>query len=149
MTATHQLKTAVTSVAYAGRALFLASISSNPCTTEDLGSADSFTNVLLISLTNALLGMDANDPPKTLATMQLIGSIFSNVSTENSLYMFTAFETRLFLILLFVFWLQLVALDDNGDGPAFLSNICFSEWLDEFLCRLFSLLLHLEPSNVL
>ncbi|KAJ8640128.1 hypothetical protein MRB53_016822 [Persea americana] len=121
MTATHQLKTAVTSVAYAGRALFLASISSNPCTTEDLGGADSFTNVLLISLTKALLGMDANDPPKTLATMQLIGSIFSN----------------------------LAALDDNGDGPAFLSNIGFSEWLDEFLCRLFSLLLHLEPSNVL
>lgn len=149
MTATHQLKTAVTSVAYAGRALFLASISSNPCTTEDLGSADSFTNVLLISLTNALLGMDANDPPKTLATMQLIGSIFSNVSTENSLYMFIASETRLFLILLFVFWLQLAALDDNGDEPAFLANISFSEWLDEFLCRLFSLLLHLEPSNVL
>jgi hypothetical protein len=24
--------------------------------------------------------MDANDPPKTIATMQLIGSIFSNVS---------------------------------------------------------------------
>lgn len=149
MTATHQLKTAVTSVAYAGRALFLASISSNPCTTEDLGSADSFTNVLLISLTNALLGMDANDPPKTLATMQLIGSIFSNVSTENSLYMFIASETCLFLILLFVFWLQLAALDDNGDEPAFLANINFSEWLDEFLCRLFSLLLHLEPSNVL
>lgn len=63
--------------------------------------------------------------------------------------MFTASETRLFLILLFVFWLQLAALDDNGDGPAFLSNIGFSEWLDEFLCRLFSLLLHLEPSNVL
>lgn len=148
MTATHQLKTAVTSVAYAGRALFLASLSSNPCTTDDLGSADALTNVLLISLTNALLGMDANDPPKTLATMQLIGSIFSNVSTKLSSYMFTASETC-FLILLFVLWLQLAALDDNGDGPAFLADISFSEWLDEFLCRLFSLLLHLEPANVL
>lgn len=63
--------------------------------------------------------------------------------------MFIASETRLFLILLFVFWLQLAALDDNVDEPAFLANINFSEWLDEFLCRLFSLLLHLEPSNVL
>jgi hypothetical protein len=26
--------------------------------------------------------MDANDPPKTLATMQLLGSIFSNVRVK-------------------------------------------------------------------
>ncbi|EOY11864.1 Proteasome activating protein 200 isoform 8 [Theobroma cacao] len=75
----------------------------------------------MISLSNALLGMDANDPPKTLATMQLIGSIFSNMAM----------------------------LDDNIDELSFMPMIRFSEWLDEFFCRLFSLLLHLEPSSVL
>lgn len=79
MTATHQLKTAVTSVAYVGRALFLASLLSST-QKEDLQTVDSFMDIVAISLSNALLGMDANDPPKTLATMQLIGSIFSNVS---------------------------------------------------------------------
>lgn len=80
MTATHQLTTAVMSVAYSGRVLYLTSFMSSfqegdPRTTND------FIDLLVISLSNALLGMDANDPPKTLATMQLIGSIFSNVST--------------------------------------------------------------------
>lgn len=80
MTATHQLKTAVTSVAYAGRALLLSSVSAAQ-QTNDLETADALMDLLMVSLSNALLGMDANDPPKTLATMQLIGSIFSNVST--------------------------------------------------------------------
>lgn len=75
MTATHQLKSAVASVAFAGRPLFLTSLTASPM---DHGS-DSFADLLMISLSNALLGMDANDPPKTLATMQLLGSIFSNV----------------------------------------------------------------------
>lgn len=82
MTATHQLKTAVTSVAYAGRSLFLAPVSVLPMKPDDVGGADVFTDLLMISLSNALLGMDANDPPKTMATMQLIGSVFSNVSTK-------------------------------------------------------------------
>nr|DAD24254.1 TPA_asm: hypothetical protein HUJ06_025717 [Nelumbo nucifera] len=120
MTATHQLKTAVTSVAYAGRALFLASFSSSSSKADDLGNTDGFVDLLMISLSNTLLGMDANDPPKTLATMQLIGSVFSNIAS----------------------------LDDK-DGSSFMPTISFSEWLDEFLCRLFSLLLHLEPSTVL
>lgn len=78
MTATHQLKSAVTSVAFAGRALLLASVS-EPIQTDDLGATDISMDLLRISLSNALFGMDANDPPKTLATMQLISSIFSNV----------------------------------------------------------------------
>lgn len=40
-------------------------------------------------------------------------------------------------------------MDDNGNGPAFLQTLSFSEWLDEFFCRLFSLLQHLEPSSVM
>jgi proteasome activator subunit 4 len=117
MTATHQLKIAVMSVAFVGRSLFL---TSQTTSVESVEGGDEFTDLLMISLSNALLGMDANDPPKTLATMQLIGSIFSN----------------------------LAYLDDNIDDSSFMPMIRFSEWLDEFLCRLFSLLLHLEPSSV-
>ncbi|PPR91638.1 hypothetical protein GOBAR_AA29036 [Gossypium barbadense] len=122
LTATHQLKTAVMSVAFAGRSLFFTSLSSSSVKSADLeGGDDTFIALLMISLSNALLGMDANDPPKTLATMQLIGSIFSNMAM----------------------------LDDNMDELSFMPMIRFSEWLDEFFCRLFSLLLHLEPSSVL
>lgn len=82
MTATHQLKTAVTSVAFSGRSLFFMSLSTSSMETDDANDADMFRDLLMISLTNSLLGMDANDPPKTLASMQLIGSIFSNVTTN-------------------------------------------------------------------
>ncbi|CAL5202430.1 unnamed protein product [Lathyrus oleraceus] len=122
MTATHQLKIAVMSVAFVGRSLFYTSVSASSMKKVDLGSGDeTFIDLIGVSLSNALLGMDANDPPKTLATMQLIGSIFSN----------------------------LALLDDKIDDLSFMPMIRFSEWLDEFLCRLFSLLLHLEPSSVL
>lgn len=81
MTATHQLKIAVMSLAFVGRSLFLTSLSDSAVNAVDLGGDDYLIDLLMVSLSNALLGMDANDPPKTLATMQLIGSIFSNVST--------------------------------------------------------------------
>ncbi|GMH05877.1 hypothetical protein Nepgr_007717 [Nepenthes gracilis] len=119
MTATHQLKTAVTSVAYSARSLFFTSLSSPTVNANDPAKAEAI-DLLMISLSNALLGMDANDPPKTLATMQLVGSIFSNMA----------------------------ALEDSTDELSPISAVCFSEWLDEFLCRLFSLLQHLEPSSV-
>ncbi|CAM8952984.1 unnamed protein product [Rhodiola kirilowii] len=118
MTATHQLKTAVTSVAYTGRSLLLSALSDSSMNSDELGVPDVNIGLLMVSLSNALLGMDANDPPKTLATMQLIGSLFSNMAI----------------------------LEDNF---GFMPTIQFSEWLDEFFCRLFSLLLHLEPNSVL
>ncbi|KAG5138566.1 hypothetical protein JHK82_023297 [Glycine max] len=122
MTATHQLKIAVMSVAFVGRSLFYTSVSASSMKPIDLGGGDeTFIDLVGVSLSNALLGMDANDPPKTLATMQLIGSIFSN----------------------------LALLDDKIDDLSFMPMIRFSEWLDEFLCRLFSLLLHLEPGSVI
>lgn len=122
MTATHQLKIAVMSVAFVGRSLFLTSLSASAVKLVDLGGGgEEFIDLMMVSLSNALLGMDANDPPKTLATMQLIGSVVSN----------------------------LASLNDNIDELPSLPMICFSEWLDEFLCRLFSLLLHLEPSSVI
>ncbi|XP_019430869.1 PREDICTED: proteasome activator subunit 4-like [Lupinus angustifolius] len=121
MTAIHQLKIAVMSVAFVGRSLFFTSLSASSMKPLDIGGGDdAFIDLVGLSLSNALLGMDANDPPKTMATMQLIGSIFSN----------------------------LALLDDNIDDLSFMPMIRFSEWLDEFLCRLFSLLLHLEPSSV-
>jgi proteasome activator subunit 4 len=81
MTATHQLKIAVMSVAFVGRSLFYTSVSASSMKQVDVGGGDeAFIDLVGVSLSNALLGMDANDPPKTLATMQLIGSIFSNVS---------------------------------------------------------------------
>lgn len=82
MTAIHQLKIAVMSVAFVGRSLFFTSLSASSMKPVDLGGGgDAFIDLVGVSLSNALLGMDANDPPKTLATMQLIGSIFSNVSS--------------------------------------------------------------------
>ncbi|XP_051128404.1 proteasome activator subunit 4 [Andrographis paniculata] len=123
MTATHQLKSAVTSVAFAGRSLLFTSLSDLHMNSSSFSGAHSYGDLLMISLSNSLFGMDANDPPKTLATLQLIGSIFSSMST----------------------------LDDNinvNQGSA-IPSFCASEWLDEFLCRLFSLLQHLESSNIL
>ncbi|KAL8033297.1 hypothetical protein ABFX02_13G151400 [Erythranthe guttata] len=121
MTATHQLKTAVTSIAFAGRSLFFSSLSALPMDSTNVSGLNSYADLLMISLSNALLGMDANDPPKTLATMQLLGSLFSNMST----------------------------VDDNINEGSLIPSLRFSEWLDEFFCRLFSLLQHLEPSSVL
>ncbi|CAE5967104.1 unnamed protein product [Arabidopsis arenosa] len=121
-TATHQLKTAMMSVAFAGRSILQSSMSTAKA--QDLGGdVDDrmFLDLIGISLSNALLGMDANDPPKTLATMQLIGSIFSNMAV----------------------------LDDSSDDLSFMTMASFSEWLDEFLCRLIALLQHLEPNSVI
>jgi len=95
MTATHQLKIAVMSVAFVGRSLFYTSVSVSSMKPIDLGGGDeAFIDLVGVSLSNALLGMDANDPPKTLATMQLIGSIFSNVS-----FQFFDILTKNFLLL--------------------------------------------------
>ncbi|EEC80455.1 hypothetical protein OsI_22659 [Oryza sativa Indica Group] len=116
-TATHQLKNAVTSVAFSGRALILSSLCSSQ--SDDSSTADTLNDLIVTSLSNALLGMDANDPPKTIATMQLIGSIFSNLATAGF----------------------------SDDVPAFLQTSYLSEWLDEFFCRLFSVLQNLESSS--
>lgn len=48
-----------------------------------------------------------------------------------------------------IFDVQIALLEDQMDEPSFMQTVSFSEWLDEFFCRLFSLLQHLEPSSVL
>lgn len=45
--------------------------------------------------------------------------------------------------------LQMAVLDDTSDDLSFMTMATFSEWLDEFLCRLISLLQHLEPNSVM
>ena len=77
VTATHQLKTAIISVAFTLRPL-LASIADS----DSLCENPLTSNLLTVCLSTSLLGLDANDPPKALATMQLIASLFSNVSLE-------------------------------------------------------------------
>ncbi|XP_020109753.1 proteasome activator subunit 4-like isoform X2 [Ananas comosus] len=118
MTATHQLKTALTSVAFAGRAIFLVSTfaQTDKCDTADVSLA-----LVLNSLSNALLGIDANDPPKTLASMQLICSIYSSLTIIGS----------------------------SDSEPVFQQTISLSEWLDCFFSRLFSLLRHAESTGVI
>ena len=65
---THQLKTAVTSVAFSGPSPFLTSLSTS-AKSDDLVGADVFIGLLSISLSNTLPGRDANDPHQTLAIL--------------------------------------------------------------------------------
>ncbi|EPS72801.1 hypothetical protein M569_01955, partial [Genlisea aurea] len=121
MTATHQLKSALTSIAFAARSLYFATLGKLPQGSVVVNGSPSYSDVLIISLSNALLGLDANDPPKTLATVQLIGSLFTSIST----------------------------LDDSYNEGSLIASFHMPEWLDEFLDQLFSLLQHLEPSNTM
>lgn len=50
---------------------------------------------------------------------------------------------------LFIFHFQISSLDEVMDVASAIPSFCFTEWLDEFLYRLFSLLQHLEPNSVL
>lgn len=68
-------------MAFTSRAFFLASLCASQ-TDDEVCYYESLPDLIVVSLSNALLGMDANDPPKTMATMQLIGSIFSCVGTS-------------------------------------------------------------------
>ena len=89
ITATHQLETAITTVALSARALLLASIKGsleNSVVRTELPAGYSSNEVLgsckdtlELALMNTLSGLDANDPPKTIATLQLLCSIFSSV----------------------------------------------------------------------
>lgn len=106
MTATHQLKTALTSVAFAGRAIFLVSTfaQTDKCDTADVSLA-----LILNSLSNALLGIDANDPPKTLASMQLICSIYLSVSEDalvSTCTMMNVYPNGLFVLSVNYNWKQ-------------------------------------------
>lgn len=83
ITATHQLQTAVTSLALVVRPILLASAkeaAAGHSPMVDSESATSFKDTLVMAMFNTLMGLDANDPPKTLATMQFYCSVLSSVS---------------------------------------------------------------------
>ncbi|KAJ3677568.1 hypothetical protein LUZ60_003292 [Juncus effusus] len=89
-TATHQLRIAISSVAYAGRAFILST-----------SNFEDFKDLIVKFLSFAILAFDANDPQKTVAAMDLICSIFSNISAETicSSEWLDEFFSRLFLLL--------------------------------------------------
>jgi proteasome activator subunit 4 len=77
------LQTAVTSLALVSRAIILASAKEEAAEQSlmlDSESATSLKETLVMAMFNTLMGLDANDPPKTLATMQFYCSVFSSVS---------------------------------------------------------------------
>ncbi|CAK9879125.1 unnamed protein product [Sphagnum jensenii] len=73
----------------------------------------------VVAMFDTLFGMDADDPPETLATLELYWSVFSSVGV----------------------------LGDQSDGGSDVLPIDWSDWLNEFLSHLFTLLVHLEPSS--
>jgi proteasome activator subunit 4 len=82
ITATHQLQTAVTSLALVAHAIILASSTQGSTQQDGILESDAVPSpkeTLVVAMFDTLLGMDANDPPKTLATLQLYCSVFSSV----------------------------------------------------------------------
>lgn len=96
ITATHQLESSLTTLALAARALLLASAkeSSSEVVSAEIDTAvdkvvsgldvslSECRSTLAVAMFSTLLGLDANDPPKTLATLQLYCSVISSVSAE-------------------------------------------------------------------
>lgn len=83
ITATHQLETALGTLALAARPILLASTrhSQNAdMSSETRESLLKCKKTIVDALFSTLLGLDANDPPKTLATLQLYCSVLSSVS---------------------------------------------------------------------
>lgn len=122
ITATHQLETALGTLALAARPILLASTrhSQNAdMSSETRESLLKCKKTIVDALFSTLLGLDANDPPKTLATLQLYCSVLSSVGVIG-------------------------AKEDGGSGAL---PIDWSKWLDDFLSRLFVLLVNLEPST--
>lgn len=83
---THQLQTAVTSLALVSRAIILASAKEEGTEHShmlDTESATTLKDTLVMAMFSTLMGLDANDPPKTLATMQFYCSVLSSVSLHS------------------------------------------------------------------
>lgn len=150
-TAIHQLNIALSSVSAAGRAFLLYS---SPANSTDLKE---FSNLVKKFLSVALVALDANDPPKTCRAMELICSVFSNVSSEliNSkicsllLKILCIHCHYLFFLFLFFFFSFQIPTAGLMENEIMLNKIfCLSDWLDEFLCRLFCLLRNMDSDNI-
>lgn len=112
VTATHQLESALRMLALSARAILL----------YDAQNGDKSFAALKTCLANAMFntlpGLDANDPPKTIATMQLYCSVLSSVGR----------------------------IDCEEDTSTGRFPVDWSSWVDNFLGRLFTLLVNLDPS---
>ncbi|EFJ17083.1 hypothetical protein SELMODRAFT_179234 [Selaginella moellendorffii] len=120
ITATHQLELAIKTLALCTRPILLfyqRETASNKENQLTAGPAVRYRDALLGSMFKTIPGLDANDPLKTLATMQLYCSVLSSVS-------------------------NLQDPDHNGIFP-----IDWEKWTFQFLDQLFSLLLSLEPGS--
>lgn len=81
VTATHQLKTALRTLAHAARPILLASSARNADMSSEMWESLSKCKTTVVgAMFSTLHGLDANDPPKTLATLQLYSSVLSSVS---------------------------------------------------------------------
>lgn len=92
VTATHQLESAVTTLALCTRPILLASPATGsaeadamelddvPLGTAHVGQLAAGRAAIADALMHTLPGIDANDPPKTLATLQFYASVLSSVS---------------------------------------------------------------------
>ncbi|KAH7293640.1 hypothetical protein KP509_28G034600 [Ceratopteris richardii] len=121
VTATHQLHAAIKILALSARTLLMGSAINIefPVTYPNDELVLDCKRILESAMFDLLSGLDANDPPKTTATLQFFCSIFSSLEIIRS----------------------------DADDSSSLLVIDWSKWLDEFLGRLFSLLLHLESDN--
>ncbi|GBG77688.1 hypothetical protein CBR_g24134 [Chara braunii] len=140
VTATHQLVSAITTIALSVRAILLASspdrmerqdeyaIDFDKESTMDDGEQGQLNGEYGVSLAlgreliaeamlRTLPGIDANDPPKTVATLQFYYSVFSSIGC--------------------------IGEEDSGKGVVI--PLDWSVWLEEFLSRMLTLLMHLEP----
>lgn len=130
ITATHQLESALNTLALAARSILL--VAGREAAqqvpekdvqmldaTEEIWAIVGFKEVLVSAMFNTLPGMDANDPPKTLATLRFYFAVISSI----------------------------LVLGGSEEGGNVLLPMDWSLWLDEFLSRFFVLLVHLEPST--
>ncbi|KAH7373268.1 hypothetical protein KP509_17G047600 [Ceratopteris richardii] len=112
VTATHQLESALRMLALSSRPILLY---------DEQDNHDSVMNLktcLADAMFNTLPGLDANDPPKTIATMQFYCSVISSVGRMDC---------------------------EGMENPSKFPLDWYS-WVDEFLDRLFTLLVKLDPS---
>lgn len=134
VTATHQLESALTALALCARPLLLVSTSSEAGTGMSMEDDSSFSNgdthpagsvlasgreTLAAAMMVTLAGIDANDPPKTLASLHLYFSVLSSVGL----------------------------IGNRADGGSTSLPLDWSVWLDEFLSRILALLSHLEGNQ--
>eukprot|EP00250_Pteridium_aquilinum_P022210 c25325_g1_i2 orf=249-5699(+) len=112
VTATHQLESALRMLALSARSILLYDAYNGD------NSVVALKTCLADAMFNTLPGLDANDPPKTLATMQLYCCVLSSVGIS----------------------------DAEKDVSTERFPIDWSSWVDEFLDRLFTLLVNLDPS---